>query len=86
MKNKRLYMKENELITIRAGFNGECEMTMTSEDWHGVIVQLKTEIWEKSEYEEYAKWKKSNLPSDKWYVSQDKSEYPDFNNIEFEPI
>ncbi len=48
-----------ELITIRAGFNGECEMTMTSEDWHGVIVQLKTEIWEKSEYEEYAKWKKA---------------------------
>lgn len=44
MKKKRLYMKENELITIRAGFDGECEMTMTSEDWHGVIVQIKSEI------------------------------------------
>ena len=74
MKNKRLYMKENEIITIRAGFDGECEMTMTSEDWHGVIVQIKSEIYENSKYKEYARWKKSNLPSDKWYVSQDKSE------------
>ena len=35
---------------------------------------VKDFIQEYSKYKEYARWKKSNLPSDKWYVSQDKSE------------
>ena len=48
VKKKRLYMKENEIITIRSGFMGECEMTMTAEDWYEVIVQIKSEIHEKS--------------------------------------
>ena len=82
MKNKRLYLKENELITIRAGFDGECEMTMTSEDWHGVICQIKSEIHEKSGYKEADSWRKTNLPSDKWYVSQDKRYYPALEDME----
>tara|TARA_R100000700_G_C3118573_1_gene108542 strand:+ start:126 stop:359 length:234 start_codon:yes stop_codon:yes gene_type:complete len=75
MKKKSLYLRENEIITIRSGFMGECEMTMTSEDWYEVIVKIKSEIHKKSGYKEYARWKKSNLPSDKWYVSQDTREW-----------
>jgi hypothetical protein len=76
VKKKRLYMRENEIITIRSGFMGECEMTMTAEDWYEVIVQIKSEIHKKSGYKEENSWRKSNLPSDKWYVSQDKRDYP----------
>ena len=87
MKNKRLYLRENEIITISSGFMGECEMTMTAEDWYEVIVQIKSEIHEKSGYKEDDSWRKTNLPSDKWYVSQDKRYYPTLEDMEglYEP-